>query len=233
MSLYSILEIKNDASCDEIKTAYYIAAKKYHPDVNINSQKMVDINKSYEILSDVKKRHEYDMSRHENMEKTKMFEYFTDLKINPENMINAFLHILKPLQKIIEYNDVVTNKEYLLEDLYHGLISPVIYGCEQYIPVITDILNGQTILRKNGCIITINYKILYDDAMFKLSGKNIIMYHELTVEDLNKPVVVDIFGEHITLPVGDGKYIPLKYILKDGGYCKGSKLIIKLCIIKI
>ena len=47
MSLYDILEIKPNASEQEIKKAYYSLSKKYHPDKcnDINaSQKFQEIN---------------------------------------------------------------------------------------------------------------------------------------------------------------------------------------------
>lgn len=60
---YQILEITQQASLDEIKQAYRIASKKWHPDVNPGkdtTQMMQDINEAYAILKDEAKRKRYD-----------------------------------------------------------------------------------------------------------------------------------------------------------------------------
>ena len=61
--LYAILGIEKNASEDEIKKAYRKLAKKYHPDVNKTKEaeeKFKQINDAYSILSDPKKRQNYD-----------------------------------------------------------------------------------------------------------------------------------------------------------------------------
>lgn len=61
---YKILEIKKDASQEEIKKAYRKLARKYHPDVNPNDQqakhKFQQINEANEVLSDPTNRKKYD-----------------------------------------------------------------------------------------------------------------------------------------------------------------------------
>jgi len=62
-SLYETLGINKSASADEIKKAYRRLARKYHPDVNKEpgaEDKFKEINAAYEILSDSKKRAQYD-----------------------------------------------------------------------------------------------------------------------------------------------------------------------------
>ena len=59
---YLVLGLTNDSSPTEIKNQYRRLAKKYHPDRNKDSseEKMAEINKAYEILSDQKLKTEYD-----------------------------------------------------------------------------------------------------------------------------------------------------------------------------
>ncbi|ARE80450.1 DnaJ C-terminal domain-containing protein [Campylobacter helveticus] len=62
-SLYETLGINKNASSDEIKKAYRRLARQYHPDINKEKgaeEKFKEINAAYEILSDEKKRAQYD-----------------------------------------------------------------------------------------------------------------------------------------------------------------------------
>ncbi len=63
-SLYQTLEISENATEAEIKKAYRKLARQYHPDVNKDAnaeEKFKEINAAYEILSDKKKKQQYDM----------------------------------------------------------------------------------------------------------------------------------------------------------------------------
>ena len=60
---YTILQVSKDASQDEIKKQFRLLAKKWHPDKkqsNDAEEKMAQINMSYEVLSDHKRRKMYD-----------------------------------------------------------------------------------------------------------------------------------------------------------------------------
>ena len=61
---YQILEVEKEASPQKIKEAYRRLAFEYHPDRNKGNpsavEKMKEINEAYAVLSDPKKRRDYD-----------------------------------------------------------------------------------------------------------------------------------------------------------------------------
>ncbi|MCI5071962.1 DnaJ domain-containing protein [bacterium] len=67
-SFYDILGVSKNASAQEIKKAYRALAKKYHPDVNQGDKaaedKFKQVTEAYAVLSDEKKRQQYDAVGH-------------------------------------------------------------------------------------------------------------------------------------------------------------------------
>ncbi|MEM9217991.1 MAG: DnaJ C-terminal domain-containing protein [Cyanobacteria bacterium P01_F01_bin.150] len=61
---YGSLGVEQNATADELKTAYRRAARRYHPDLNPGDEtaeeKFKEIGEAYEILSDSDRRSEYD-----------------------------------------------------------------------------------------------------------------------------------------------------------------------------
>ncbi|MGH3327087.1 MAG: molecular chaperone DnaJ [Streptomycetales bacterium] len=64
---YKTLGVPNDASAAEIKKAYRKLAREYHPDANKGKpeaeERFKEISEAYDILSDDKRRREYDEAR--------------------------------------------------------------------------------------------------------------------------------------------------------------------------
>ena len=61
--LYEILDITPDATSTEVREAFFMKAKVFHPDVDPSAKAREEFLKSkeaYQILSDVSERHEYD-----------------------------------------------------------------------------------------------------------------------------------------------------------------------------
>jgi len=64
---YKALGVSKTASADEIKKSYRKLARKYHPDANkgdaASEEKFKEISEAYNVLSDAKRRKEYDEAR--------------------------------------------------------------------------------------------------------------------------------------------------------------------------
>ena len=65
---YETLGVKRDVSPDDLKKAFRHLARKYHPDLNRGSkeaeEKFKEINEAYQVLSDPRKKAQYDQSGH-------------------------------------------------------------------------------------------------------------------------------------------------------------------------
>ena len=103
-SYYDILEVDKTASTKEIKTSFRKLVKKYHPDVSKeeNAEEQFKlIQEAHDILSDEKKRSEYDNVGHEkykqytnsnaNYDSYKEYsEYSTSNNFSPINLKEWF-----------------------------------------------------------------------------------------------------------------------------------------------
>src|ERR1700761_4756458 len=64
---YKVLGVPKTAKADEIKSSYRKLARKYHPDANKGDrdaeERFKEISEAHDVLSDEKKRKEYDDAR--------------------------------------------------------------------------------------------------------------------------------------------------------------------------
>lgn len=68
---YKTLEVKTDASADEIKATYYNLSKKYHPDLNQSAkagEKFKEITAAYNVLANTENRRAYDKERRDELD---------------------------------------------------------------------------------------------------------------------------------------------------------------------
>lgn len=62
-TFYEILEVSTDATAEDLRSAYFEQARKYHPDTNASElahDHFLRIQAAYEVLSDPEKREKYD-----------------------------------------------------------------------------------------------------------------------------------------------------------------------------
>lgn len=134
-SYYDTLGVGKDASKDDIKKAYRKLAMQYHPDHNKDKDaedKFKKISEAYSVLSDDKKRQEYDMfgSRPDHFNGTNAQDIFRgfwstfddifDTGIGRMFRDNGFTFQGGRYHSQKKNKDYYTNLEVDLEDIYNG-----------------------------------------------------------------------------------------------------------------
>ena len=130
---YKILGLENNkVNIDEIKLAFREKAKKYHPDVNLNSfseERFKDINEAYRVLSDNNSKRKYDRIWYSHV--GKRIERQKDKEERETKM--DFLGVLfgnsnsNPKEKVkakkvpIKGENIETEIDVSIEDAYYGL----------------------------------------------------------------------------------------------------------------
>ena len=117
---YKDLGLKRNATKDEIKSAYRLLAKKYHPDTGGNNEKFLALQLAWETLNDPQKKAIYDQSlfNNENYIQSKDKNWSSELKNNKDNSTNKdqdiklwILKIYTPINRLISQVTVPLNDE--------------------------------------------------------------------------------------------------------------------------
>ena len=133
---YKILSLEtNRVSSEQIKNAYRLAAKKYHPDVNVedrlSEEKIKDVNEAYKILSNPSTKRKYDRTWVNNVGKKKKYEetnrssgsLFTDISNiffgNVENIKEKKFD--KKPKTPIKGENIETGIDVEIEDVFYGV----------------------------------------------------------------------------------------------------------------
>lgn len=124
---YKILELETSkVSIDEIKTAYRLAAKKYHPDLNVGDslaeEKIKDINEAYRTLSNPASKRKYDrvwnsknnVKNYQKIKGKNIFDMFLG-NVNVSNNEN-----IKGKKEAVKGENIETEIKVSLEDAFYG-----------------------------------------------------------------------------------------------------------------
>jgi curved DNA-binding protein CbpA len=115
INYYKVLGVSDDAEDIVIRAAYKVLIQKYHPDKHKNKKeyqdKITEINLAYEILSDEKKRKEYDGTRDKN--------HFDSQSSSASNDINRELEKdwIDVLEFLPELNEISSRLSLLSKEL--------------------------------------------------------------------------------------------------------------------
>ena len=101
---YEVLGVSKGASDAEIKRAYRVVAKKYHPDMNPGdeeaAEKFKEAAEAYSVLSDPEKRAKYDQFGHAAFDQLRRQD--TDAHAMPNRIIH--IHRVTVLQVLLRYH---------------------------------------------------------------------------------------------------------------------------------
>jgi DnaJ-class molecular chaperone len=112
---YKILGVREDASSEEIKKAYRTLAFQYHPDKNPGKEELMkEINEAYAVLSDQRKRNEYDLliERYGSFAREQFRQSYTEQDIFRGSDIG---HIFEELSRMFGFRspeDIFTKSDF-------------------------------------------------------------------------------------------------------------------------
>jgi Ca-activated chloride channel family protein len=103
---YTVLGLPRNASADDIREAYFSAARRLHPDKNTtpgDTEFFLDIQEAYEVLSNPKKRSKYDLTLPPEkpvdnpLEQRVLFSRNTMVRLSEPQLIYAFMEFSPPV----------------------------------------------------------------------------------------------------------------------------------------
>lgn len=188
---YKILDLETShVSIEEIKVAYRLAAKKYHPDVNIGDklaeERIKDINEAYRVLSVPASKRKYD--RIWNSHFAKKPRAFSE-KGEKGAIINMFLgNVSKEKIQTEENRKAKPKKGEDVETQITISINEAFYGLEKQISLrnIDGKIRNITIKIPEGIIDGEKIRLIGQGKPGKNGGKNGDLYIKINIQNDKK-----------------------------------------------
>lgn len=181
---YKILGIETSrVSIEEIKSAYRIAAKKNHPDLNVGNslaeEKIKDINEAYRILSEPSSKRKYDRIWNS---KNNIKNY---QKIKGKNIFNIFLGNVEENQKSdgktpIRGQDEETQIQVKLEEAFFGAEKKI------FIKNIDGVTKTLSVRIPEGIKNNEKIRLIGQGKSGKNGGKNGDLFIKINIENSKK-----------------------------------------------
>lgn len=243
---YKILELETSrVTLEEIKTAYRLAAKKYHPDLNVGDklaeERIKDINEAYRTLSVPAQKRRYDRIWNNHVGKTKNGAG----KVEKSYIFNMFLGNIdntieeKKVKKPINGENIETQIQASLEDAFYGKAKTIVLKNAEgkdktfEVQIPEGIRNGEKIRLigqgkegknggKNGdLLIKVNVE---ENSKFKLKGYD--LYTELPITpweaSLGRKIKIGTIDEEIEIYIPQGIQTGEQIKIPDKGYKKAQ-----------
>lgn len=135
---YAILGVSHKANFQEIKKSYRKLAKKYHPDRNkspLAEETIKKINEAFEILSDRRKRKQYDLEASNTYDANDSTFEEKDENLTGQMQGNSYNFTKSESKSILDYDNLFLDT---IKSRFHILIEPSLClafgGCETISP---------------------------------------------------------------------------------------------------
>jgi len=204
MNYYERLNLKTNASIDEIMSKFRSLAKKYHPDLNKESnaqQIFIDIYEAYIILKDPKKKEVYDLTiknQKDHSKKDDLYNWETEAKNEAKYYANTKYENMKTFWdnydqgyyyfKEKKYNESIKCFSIALEIKKDNDVSYFFRSCSY-----NNIGNCEKALLDIDYAISINQKSMYYyfRGCIYADSKN----DDMAIHDFNKSISIDDFPD--------------------------------------